>query len=94
VPVYVMIVLGGLLCFGAWRIWAAIMTFREVQLVSIINISYPEVQIAIWFCLMLASVVIFLIGPGLIALICFILAVLLPVIKKPKKQIIEELVQS
>ena len=84
VPKYVYIVLIGVFLIGAWRIMAAIWTFREARRPPEPAVSAPQFQAAAWACLVLGAVAALWTGHGLIGIVLLVIGVMLPVIRRKK----------
>jgi hypothetical protein len=85
ITAYVWIVLASAFLFGAWRILAAIWTFRAARQGPEPEVWMPRFQVAAWACLFAGSAIMFWLGRGFIGLAMLIVAVMLPIVKRKKR---------
>jgi hypothetical protein len=83
-PAYVYIVLISVFCFGIWRVLEAVWTFREALHPPEPTVWAPRFQVAVWVCLILASIAAFLTGHSLFGVAGLVIAVKLPISKRAK----------
>jgi hypothetical protein len=84
IPAYVYIVLGCVFLFGTWRILDSIWKFRNALSRPAPVAWAPALQIVLWICALCAAVAAFAGGQELVGVAALVLAVLLPVVKRPK----------
>jgi hypothetical protein len=84
IPPFVYILLIGVFFFGIWRILAALSTFLELKEHPDPAAWAPAFQVTLWACFILGAVVAIGLGHQIIGIVLLIVAVMLPVLKKPK----------
>lgn len=85
IPPYVYIVAISMLLIGTWLVLQAIWKFRQARRGPLPEVWAPQFQIGAWFCLVLSSVVMFCSGHGLSGMALMMPAVILPIVKRPKR---------
>jgi hypothetical protein len=84
IPLYVYLVIGGLLLFGIWRVLAAIENFTGTWRPAEAVIFAPTFQMFLWAVFMVASAVAFVAHHHLFALVAIVFAAMLPATKRQK----------
>ena len=84
IPPYVYIVLVCAFLFGVWRILVAVWTFREARRPPEPAVRAPVFQAIAWALLLVGAVAAFSTGREVIGIAALVVAVMLPVVKRPK----------
>lgn len=84
IPTVVYIVLIAALFLGAWRVLESVVGLRQLRGSTRIEVKAAGVQAALWICLLAAAALAFRLGHAFAALAAVILAVLLPIRRKPR----------
>jgi hypothetical protein len=83
-PPYVYIVPIGMLLIGTWLILQAVWKFRQVRQGPLPEVWAPQIQIGVWFCLVVSSAVMFFSRHGLIGMALIMAAMILPIAKRQR----------
>jgi hypothetical protein len=84
-PGYVYIVLVTLFVLGTWLTTAAIWTFQQARRGPAPEVWVPQIQVAVWAGLLLGSAAAFVMAHGVVGMVLFVLALLLPVNRGKKR---------
>jgi hypothetical protein len=86
-PTYVYVLLIGTLVIGLWRILESVVALRQADAVAAMGAKWASLQVVLWIGLLLATLVAFFSGHGLVGLAALVAAAILPLrvgAKKPK----------